>query len=267
MSKVLDDLTEREKEALRLFGRGHDAKSAARVLKVSVNSINERLREARRKLEVSTSREAARVLLETEAGSAQEAWDKKIDVDEGSATVVDCADPHRRRAKKVSLLALIGVGAMLLIAATALLSFSLTDFQAPETASQPVRAVTAASASPASSSVGALGPDYFIGIEVRSSVQPTATHSITARAGAIASVSRSDAYDIHFVVTPDPDHTGTAVVSASIVIPRAGSTMRYKRTLSVAEGQSAEFELEPIGRSQSPITAVVITPRRVEPGS
>lgn len=59
-------LTEKEKQTLRLIVRGHDAKSTARHLGLSVHTINERLRDARRKLEVSSSREAARLVLETE---------------------------------------------------------------------------------------------------------------------------------------------------------------------------------------------------------
>ena len=61
-------LTEKEKQTLRLIVRGHDAKSSARSLGLSVHTINERLRDARRKLVVSSSREAARVLLEAEGG-------------------------------------------------------------------------------------------------------------------------------------------------------------------------------------------------------
>lgn len=62
------DLTEKEKHTLRLMVRGHDAKSIARRLDLSVHTINERLREARRKMAVSSSREAARLLLEAEGG-------------------------------------------------------------------------------------------------------------------------------------------------------------------------------------------------------
>lgn len=66
MRAGIDDLTDKEKETLRLIVRGHDAKSAARELGLSVHTINERLRDARRKLSVSSSREAARRLLEAE---------------------------------------------------------------------------------------------------------------------------------------------------------------------------------------------------------
>lgn len=63
------DLTEKEKLTLRLIVRGHDAKSIARSLDLSVHTINERLRDARRKMAVSSSREAARMLLEAEGGA------------------------------------------------------------------------------------------------------------------------------------------------------------------------------------------------------
>ena len=59
-------LSEKEKQTLRLIVRGHDAKSIARDLGLSVHTINERLRDARRKMAVSSSREAARLLLEVE---------------------------------------------------------------------------------------------------------------------------------------------------------------------------------------------------------
>ncbi|MFZ3485674.1 DUF4019 domain-containing protein [Sphingomonas sp. 3-13AW] len=63
----LQALTEKEKQTLRLLLEGHDAKSMARHLDLSVHTINERLRDARRKLSVSTSKEAARLLRQREA--------------------------------------------------------------------------------------------------------------------------------------------------------------------------------------------------------
>lgn len=62
MTAAIHTLTEKEKETLRLLVHGYDAKSAARHLGLSVHTINERLRDARRKLAVSSSREAARQL-------------------------------------------------------------------------------------------------------------------------------------------------------------------------------------------------------------
>lgn len=65
-NEAIEALSEKEKQTLRLIVRGHDAKSTARTLGLSVHTINERLREARRKMSVSSSREAARLLLEIE---------------------------------------------------------------------------------------------------------------------------------------------------------------------------------------------------------
>jgi DNA-binding CsgD family transcriptional regulator len=73
-------LTEREKETLRLLLVGHDAKSIANDLGLSVHTVNERLRDARRKLGVSSSREAARRLARLEAGDPKSLADKDLGV-------------------------------------------------------------------------------------------------------------------------------------------------------------------------------------------
>lgn len=67
-------LTDRELEILRLLAGGHTVKSIAAQLGRSEASINERLREARRKTGVGSSRELARQLAE------QKIWDRKIDL-------------------------------------------------------------------------------------------------------------------------------------------------------------------------------------------
>ena len=66
MKNAIAELTEKEKQTLRLIVLGHDAKSMATALDLSVHTINERLRSARRKLETTSSREAARTLFESE---------------------------------------------------------------------------------------------------------------------------------------------------------------------------------------------------------
>lgn len=71
-------LTDKEKVTLRLLLAGHDAKSMARHLGLSVHTVNERLRDARRKLSVSSSREAARRLREAEAAAPESFGDERI---------------------------------------------------------------------------------------------------------------------------------------------------------------------------------------------
>ena len=59
MTGGYETLTEKEKDTLRLLLGGHDAKSIARQLGLSVHTIHEGLRDARRKMGESSSRGAA----------------------------------------------------------------------------------------------------------------------------------------------------------------------------------------------------------------
>lgn len=87
-------LSERERETLRFLLRGHDAKSIGLALGISVHVVNERLREARRKLGVTSSRGAARILADHE-GTARISWDKKIGVAGGPPRDPDRGDTNR----------------------------------------------------------------------------------------------------------------------------------------------------------------------------
>ena len=118
MSEGCDALTEKEKETLRLMVRGHDAKSMASELSLSVHTINERLRAARRKLDVTSSREAARLLFESEAGSHEKSVDESFGDARDGQTSHD--PPVVKRASKTALL--IGAIIMSLLAAALLLS-------------------------------------------------------------------------------------------------------------------------------------------------
>lgn len=80
MSDGIPTLSEREKETLRLLLGGHDIKSIAVGLGLSVHTVNERLREARRKLGASSSRQAARILAEFEQGGPNFSADKESGV-------------------------------------------------------------------------------------------------------------------------------------------------------------------------------------------
>ncbi len=134
----IDALTEKEKQTLRLIVRGHDAKSVAVTLGLSVHTINERLRDARRKLMVSSSREAARMLLAAE-GTPENLGDMRTGDDaRGAANDVEPAPddgaapaPARRR-----LPVLIGV--MLMTLALGLLALTLMPGSTPA----PLRATT-----------------------------------------------------------------------------------------------------------------------------
>ncbi|MGH6696740.1 DUF4019 domain-containing protein [Sphingopyxis sp.] len=87
----LQALTEKEKETLRLLVDRHDAKSMARHLGLSVHTINERLRDARRKMSASSSREAARQLREIERQDPQFLADRVLGA---AAGVTDMEEPR-----------------------------------------------------------------------------------------------------------------------------------------------------------------------------
>jgi len=78
MTSGYQALTDKEKQTLRLLLAGHDAKSLARHFGLSVHTINERLRDARRKLSASSSREAARLLRDAEEDGPESVGDKDI---------------------------------------------------------------------------------------------------------------------------------------------------------------------------------------------
>ncbi|HEX8937158.1 MAG TPA: helix-turn-helix transcriptional regulator, partial [Sphingomicrobium sp.] len=78
-SAGVERLTERERMVLRLLVQGHDIKSIARALSITTTAANERLRTARQKLGVSSSREAARILA-AEEGSPSYSVDMQTGV-------------------------------------------------------------------------------------------------------------------------------------------------------------------------------------------
>lgn len=149
MVEALDTLTDKEKETLRLVLRGHDAKSMARELDLSVHTINERLRHARRKLEVTSSREAARMLLDAEGETPQSLGHKELGEDPAGAGLPN-EDPARAGmspARKIGGLVVMTLAlATLALVALTQGSSPAADAAAIEAREAQVRAEVAASA-------------------------------------------------------------------------------------------------------------------------
>lgn len=120
MAEGLHALSEKEKETLRLLLAGHDAKSVARELDLSVHTVRERLRDARRKLGVSSSREAARRLGAAEMHTPQLVGDPKSGVagDEGGMDTIPAGRGHS--------LAWLGGGMLVMSLIVAAVALSLT---------------------------------------------------------------------------------------------------------------------------------------------
>ncbi len=141
MAEGYQALTEKEKEALRLLLGGHDAKSMASHLGLSVHTVNERLRDARRKLSVSSSKAAARMLAEAED---PQLLGDRVSGDASPApiaqTSIPAPAPSDRRAWAIGGFAMIS----LVVAAFALASTEPAAPPAPAAASTPTAATRVA---------------------------------------------------------------------------------------------------------------------------
>ena len=155
MTGNLEALSEREKETLRLLLQGYDAKSIAKHLGLSVHTVNERLRASRRKLEVSSSREAARLLALSEHRLPNSIVDKQIEMAGDAANVNNGGRRNGRTGVEHPIVLAIG-GTLIvsLIIATAVLAWVAsgptepgplpnwsTATAAPERVSQPTNTI------------------------------------------------------------------------------------------------------------------------------
>lgn len=156
MTSGLDMLTDKEKDALRLLLRGHDAKSSARELGLSVHTVNERLREARRKLGVTSSREAARRLLAEETETPESLGDNSLGDAPKRDSAADLTTPATRQWAGRGLAPIaIGVLAMSMILAALLLPAS-------PVAELPASFASSAVATPESDTAAARAAEEFL---------------------------------------------------------------------------------------------------------
>lgn len=127
MRERFGTVSEREKETLRLLLNGHDAKSIALTLGLSVHTVNERLRDARRKLGVGSSREAARLLAQSERTGTNFLGDKQIGV-VPTVTLGGERDPlNRQRGGHAFAWLSGGIAIMFAIVAAVAISLALQD--------------------------------------------------------------------------------------------------------------------------------------------
>lgn len=143
-------LTERQKEILRLLFNGHDAKSAALELGISVHTVNEHLGEARRALGVSSSRAAARLFAQSEGHTPRNQGPDDL----GVAAATD-PEPQLQPAGARKRFVLIG-GSIMVLVSVAVLGFIMGSAgNAPDGPSAAPRVVATV---PADGSTIAAGP-------------------------------------------------------------------------------------------------------------
>ena len=152
MTALIESLTEREKECLRLLLGGHEAKTAAAQLGLSVHTVNDHLRSARRKLGVSSSREAARILRVAEESDPENPAGNISGM--ASASPDTAASPETKPDERGnwSRLAFIagGIAVTIILAAIALFAFGAPDRPAAlAEAAQPGQPATAPATSSA----------------------------------------------------------------------------------------------------------------------
>lgn len=138
------ELTDREREVLSLLLAGHTAKSAAAELDLSVHTVNDYLREARKKLGVSSSREAARLLGEHEAQAPQNLGPQQMGMVEGQSA------PHLAGMKSGPRKVWI-IGGIIMLTAIAILALVTTT----QSGSEDAAADDAVAAAPMARSDGA----------------------------------------------------------------------------------------------------------------
>ena len=148
MTHGYQTLTEKEKQTLRLLVSGYDAKSMARQLGLSVHTINERLRDARRKMAVSSSREAARKLRDAEAQDPQLLGDQGLgDAAPGAAVASVRQQPESAGTLRRAGWIIGGIFMSIALALAALIAFT-------GGAETPVTAPTASAAETAVAAAG-----------------------------------------------------------------------------------------------------------------
>lgn len=144
-------LTEKEKETLRLLVRGYDTKAIAHHFELSVHTINERLRNARQKMSASSSRQAARMLLENEGDHPSFLADKFLGEAETADDLLAHETPDDGHGSRIPLAMLTGVIIMsFIVAAVALSSLSQNAAPAIEAVQAAPEAQTSSSALAAS---------------------------------------------------------------------------------------------------------------------
>ncbi|MBD2841651.1 helix-turn-helix domain-containing protein [Erythrobacter rubeus] len=143
MPEPANQLTEKEKDALRLLLAGYDAKSGARELDISVHTLNDRLRSARRKLGVTSGKEAARILADADQKTPQNLVRKPLGVWESEENQDDLNAADRSQGELFHLATRRkGILIMSITLALSLAALAVVPSQAPsssEAVSAPAR--------------------------------------------------------------------------------------------------------------------------------
>jgi DNA-binding CsgD family transcriptional regulator len=169
VAERISRLSEREREVLRLLVQGHELKSIATSLGLSIHTINDRLREARGKLGVSSSRAAARLLAAEEGGHRFSA-DRKSGVGARTAEKDHASRPVGQAIMSRPAGSLLSVGVVMLLIAAATLGL-WTMSEGESSPPNPAAAPRVIATSPASGAVIPPGP-FLLRVTFDQRMQP-----------------------------------------------------------------------------------------------
>jgi DNA-binding CsgD family transcriptional regulator len=229
-------LNDNELEILHLLANGHTAKSIAASLGRSETAINERLREARRKTGVGSSRELARLL------DAQKIWDKNIDLSAGAPSGDTPDQPRTMGLERTK-----GRIAMMIALPAALLGLALVAGTTDRAAEPAPPAAVAATSSPL---VGTWALDLS---RIPEAERPQAV--------TISFAVASDGQWTSHVEITDPDGTKRFADSTArtdgVAVPVTG-TMAFIDTVSLRQPEANTLVMT-LGKNGKPFATRVYT--------
>lgn len=237
-SSALGALTEKEIEILRLLTAGHTVKSIAAELDRSEASINERLRDARRKTGVGSSRELARLL------EAQKTCDRKIDLASrpSSPPVAEPTPETGRRNRKG-----------LIMFAAAIPAAALALFAAAGPTSQPDAASSAASSDAAAQPSPLVGTWRLDVSRIPAEERPQSVTMQFDRTGDGRWTSRVD-----IVAADGARSTAESTAAADGVAVPVSGTMAFIDTVSLRQPAPATLVMT-LGKNSAPVSTRVYT--------
>lgn len=255
MTHSLDRLSDHERDLLTLLAQGHTAKTIARSRSLSVNTVNEHLRSARRKTHASSSRELARLLVATTEPSFQKTCDKQFGVEDPAVAVAETS--RQGGATGAEKTRTIWRTAMILAVLTAA-GFLAYQTSAPNQADRalPPTHDQAATAQ-------AVRPDMTYQVLFKVNDELVAAPTVLGQFGREVRVELPNRMQA-VMSTTAPDHEGLSLTSAKLSVFENGSWRTVKEmSMTTPMTSTPSFELSV---DDTPYRFVVM-PRRIVPAA
>lgn len=231
MTDAIQALSEKEKQALRLLLGGHDAKSMAKVLGLSVHTVNERLRDARRKLSVSSSKAAARLLREVEG---PQLLGDRLSGDAGAGSNIQTLDPGP--ADKPWAGWTIGGFAMIALFVAALALAASEPAAQPSSAAATAAASTSATTAVAESDASRAARDWLALVDARNWEASYAATAASFRSANTLANWQGAAEGVHAKLGPAQSREMLSDFDTPAA-PNGARSVRFRTTFANSQGR------------------------------